>query len=185
MAKVFQKLAVVTAYAVLWFATVETNPTQAASVTNQFSVDINQGSLSGQNFSGSFNYDDMLLTGNGLEVISPIQGLTVNFRFLEQTFTESDDFFFNGFPVAQFNNGRVVGLNYFVANDALDFRFSNQFSGEGGTFFAYNIGSAGNLTDSGTGTVTYSIPEPSTAYGLGILGLGLLLGKKKAFSQIS
>lgn len=93
MAKVFQKLAVVTAYAVLWFATVETKPTQAASLTNRFSVDINQGSLSGQNFSGSFNYDDVLLTGNGLEVISPIQGLTVNFRFLEQTFTESDDFF--------------------------------------------------------------------------------------------
>jgi PEP-CTERM motif len=182
MINAFQKLAIATTCTVLSSVAMGVNSAaDAALTTNNFNVTITQGNLTGNQFSGLFTYESTLLTNRGLESISADQGLKVSFNFLDQAFTEADDFFASPFPVAQFNDGDVIGLNYFAGNDNLDFRFGGA-NGGGGTVFAYSVGPVDRLTDSGSGTVTYSVPEPATLAGLGVLSLGLLLRKKKAIA---
>jgi hypothetical protein len=64
----------------------------AEAVTRNFSTDISSGALTGQSYQGTLSYDGELLTGLGRETISAFDGLTINFSFLGNTYTEKDDF---------------------------------------------------------------------------------------------
>jgi hypothetical protein len=72
--------------------------TSAEAATFTFEV-FDVENLPGQTFSGSFNFDESLLTGVGEEIIS---GIDLEFSFLGKTFTEEDDVEFPSFPLALF-----------------------------------------------------------------------------------
>jgi hypothetical protein len=190
--KIYQKLAVATAGVTLSFAAIETKPAQAATVTDDFTVNVTSGALTGQTGSGSFSYDDSILTGSGSET-ALVQSLS--FNFLDKTYTQNDDYFTDfGFPTLDLNNGSVVGLNYTVnyspnvifypADFGSVFSIagtSNLYDSTGGaTFYEGVPDSNDNL--SVVGTVTYfaatPVPEPSSTWGtlaFGILSIGSLL----------
>lgn len=171
----FQQFAVTTASAALSFTLIEAVPAKAATITDDFRIDVTTGSLVGEQYMGSFSYDDDLLTGTGVETINASDGLAVNFDFLGQTFTEEDDFGFDNFPTVQFDNGNLIGLNYLGVKPSTTVTIGDESTGSGGDFFTYDDDSVG----SGEGRVTYSIPEPTTILGtFTALGFGALVTRK-------
>jgi hypothetical protein len=71
---------------------------------------VTSGKLAGQTGIGSFTYNDSSLTGVGLETL---QVDSLSFNFLSHLYTDNDDYFCpQGYPTLDFNNGRLVGLNY-------------------------------------------------------------------------
>lgn len=188
----YTKLAFTSAGLALSLAVMKANSVNAATLTYNFNVDITTGSLSNNTYEGSFSYDDSNLTGIGLESVGVDDELSVVFNFLGRTYTEADDnaASFN-FPIAEFRDGNLVGLQYLV-NDTLNNFIFSVFGDEpeglgGGDKFQYlDV----NSLEVSEGSVTYSldssptpIPEPSTALGVTLLGFGWLVKKKIASSR--
>ena len=162
-------------------------PAQAL-ITQSFSVDITDGGLAGETFSGSFSYEETLLLGTGLETLGAADGISINFDFLDTTYTEVDDLgFVNGFlPEIAFVDSVFSGLNYLVDTGDLFFSF-DEGTGLGlpGTSFTYELGDAITPTDAGSGILSTegsstTVPEPATLLGLFILGSWGWLMKAKA-----
>jgi hypothetical protein len=185
---IYKKLATASAGLTLSFAVMETDFVHAALITYDFSVDITTGSLTNSTYEGSFNYDDSTLTGMGVEAVGVTEGLSILFEFLGETYTETDEFSFPNFPIAVFNNGSLVGLNYLVAdfdNSVDNFSIFSIFGDNPtllntGNKFSYQV----NSFDSFEGNVTYSLDSPSTAVpesdgvlGVSLLSIGWLLNK--------
>jgi hypothetical protein len=162
--------------AAISFAAVEAMPTQAATIKYNFTANVTSGSNPGQYF-GSFQYDDSFLTGLGLETLGVENSLKVAFNFLGNNFTEEDDADFDAYPIVSFNNGRLLGLNYLVADiftiagDDLD----NPDVG-GNIFYVFD----GSVDATAVGTVTYSrVPEPLAVSGTAIAATAALFIKRK------
>ena len=183
---IFTKLAVATVGVALSFAAIEASPVGAATITYDFDVNVTSGSLDNNIYEGSFSYDDSTLTEIGLETVGASEELSVFFEFLDVTYTEADDnnFLFN-FPIVEFNDGSLVGLQYIV-NDNLNNSIFAVFGDEpdgmgGGDRFQYVDVNSFEVSE---GSVTYSlrgaVPEPGTVAGLGFLGLAWLLGRLKS-----
>lgn len=186
----YQKLALATTAAILSFAVVGTKTAQAAIISYDFTVDVTSGSLNGSQPSGSFSYDDSTLTGSGLETLGVDKGLSVSFNFLGKTYKEIDDIEFPEYPLVQFQDRKLLGLNFtayspssqfFGIGDTVDLS-AGLIGPGGGNVFAYNTNGSSNQFE-GVGKVTYSarpVPEPASVAGIGALGLGFLLQKKVA-----
>ncbi len=185
---IFTKLAVATASAAaLSFVALEASPTQAATITYDFDVNVTSGPLDNNIYEGSFSYEDSTLKGIGLETVGVAEELSVSFEFLGGTYTEADDnnFSFN-FPIVEFKNGSFVGLQYIVndiPNNSIFAVFGNDPDGLGGEnrFQYVDV----NSFEVSQGSVTYSlrshstpVPEPGTAAGLSVLGFWWLLRRK-------
>ncbi|MEM1255412.1 MAG: PEP-CTERM sorting domain-containing protein [Cyanobacteria bacterium P01_H01_bin.21] len=156
----------------------------AAQFRANFLVDIISGDfLVGDTFTGQITYDDDLLSGTGLELIDPDSGLrSLTFDYVAAdlgtpiTYTENDDDINSGFPLAIFQDGMLVGLDYSVAiAQGLSFQFREEplGSGEFG-FFTDNF----STFELNTGTVAFAeptaVPEPAALAGLvAIAGLAL------------
>lgn len=95
-------------------ATIVTSPTQAAPVTYDFTVNVTQGSLAGQSYSGTFRYDDAVLKGTGTETLGVNQGLTVCMNYFGRNYTETNDRDYPNFPAIVFENGTVQYLDFWV-----------------------------------------------------------------------
>lgn len=177
MANSFPSFAVVTT-AALSFALV-VNPAEAASFS--FQVDVTTGPLTSESYTGLFSVDDTALTGVGLETIELTDSEAFQFDFAGQTYLATANLpNFPLFPIVQFLDGGLVGLNF----SAADFLSGDEFfigdeldQNQAGSDFAY--AAAGG---SGQGGVTYTaIPEPGAAAGLGVVvSLGLFLKKRKS-----
>lgn len=97
-------------------------PAQAAMVQTSVSGDITSaasnpfGLNNGDTFSAVAIYDDSLITGSGTETIAytnPSAMFSLSLTFGSASFTEADDDFFpTGFPVLQFDNGALRGINF-------------------------------------------------------------------------
>jgi hypothetical protein len=184
---IYTKLAIASAGLALSFSVIEANSVNAATLTYNFSVDVTTGSLADSKYEGSFSYDDSTLTGSGVENVGVEDGLSILFNFLGKTYTEADDnnASFN-FPIVEFKNGNLVGLQYIVndtLNNAIFSIFGDDPEGLGGgdKFHYVDV----NSYEVGEGNVTYSletsptpIPEPSTALGMTLLGFGWLVKRK-------
>ncbi|ESA32265.1 pep-cterm exosortase interaction domain-containing protein [Leptolyngbya sp. Heron Island J] len=156
----------------------------AAQFQTNFLVGIINGDfLVGDTFTGQVIYDDDLLSGTGLELIDPNSGLlSLTFDYVAAdlstpvTYTENDDDIDSGFPLAIFQDGALVGLDYAVAiASGLSFQFREEplGSGEFG-FFTDNF----STFELNTGTVAFAeptaVPEPAALAGLiAIAGLAL------------
>jgi len=86
MATLSKKLAVTTAGVALSCVAMEANPAQAAVFTYDFTVDITTGLLVGNQYSGSFSYDD----SSPRTSFGGYRPLDFTFDFEGKTFTESD-----------------------------------------------------------------------------------------------
>jgi hypothetical protein len=89
-------------------------PAHAALVTHTLVGEVLFGPLAGATATGSFTFDDALITGVGDEFLTPLDGLQVQFTFLGATFSESDDIDFPEFPELAFTDGEIVGLDFLV-----------------------------------------------------------------------
>lgn len=139
----------VTALGFIGFGSV---PTTAITLTSDFTVNVSNGPLIDNTYSGSFTYDDSVLTGAGFEFVSPTAGgLSLSFNFVDsglmpKTYTELDDQGYSLYPRVEFQNRNLYGLNYGVS-----FLPTSNFSFDGGSF-GYTLD--GSLDYSGT--VVYS-----------------------------
>ncbi len=186
---IHQKLAVATATAALSLAAMEAK-IQAASSIYDFTVDVTSGPLSGTQSFGSFSYDDVALTGTGLETLGVNEGLSISFDFLGETYDETNDIDLPDYPIVQFQDRSLLGLNFNVFyGSSLQFAIANEVDVstgavglDGGNVFAYDTDPS--VVFEGLGTVTYKqVPEPSAVAGLSVLGLGFLLKKKVTSSR--
>lgn len=189
-----QKLASATAAAALSFVVMEAKTVQAATVTYDFTVDVTSGPLTGTQPSGSFSYNDSTLTGTGLETLGVAQGLSVAFNFLGKTYKETNDIEFPEFPIVQFQERKLLGLNFTAfygpsfqtigIGNTVDVAAGLIGSG-GGSVFAYDT--EPSVQFEGVGKVTYSarpVPEPVSVAGLSALGIGFLLKRKISHRKI-
>lgn len=183
------KVAVAMASATLGVAIVGNAPAQA--IDFDFVVTVEDGSLAGEEFLGSFGFDNAGLTGVGTETFGVAEGLEIDFTFDGVDFTAQSDIFFPDFPIVEFTDGVLAGLNFsggslFPGLFTPDFTIASADDElAGGDFFTYDTFDAG----SGTGVVAYTevtdtevtdaadVPEPSFVFAL--LGLGLLLKQVK------
>src|SRR4051794_1654014 len=141
---------------------VATGPAAAVPIIQGFEVTAANGPLVGQTFTGTFSYDNSLLTGSGTEYIDPTQGLTVSFTFGGITYTQVNDLNYPDYPLAAFVNGDLAHLDFLV---------DNLF--ELNAFFSYFVAGNGYFGDvSYTGPVSVAVAEPGL---LALLGTGLLL----------
>ncbi|WP_414579330.1 PEP-CTERM sorting domain-containing protein [Anabaena sp. CCY 9402-a] len=155
---IFKKLAVATAGTTLIFILGEVLPAQAANISYNFSN-------ADQTLTGYFSFDQAAAADQFVEVS---EGLKIVANYNGQTVTEADD------PLAsvwtdflgQIPRGQGLGLQYVV---------SDQFSVFGDTYL--------NADATDDQSVNYSrVPEPGSMLGLSIVGLGLLLGRKRQSS---
>ena len=90
------------------------SPVEAKPVTYDFTVVVNQGSLNGTSFDGSFTYDDELISGVGTEEIDVKKGLSVNMNFLGEKFSEADDTSYPEYPKLTIQDGEIQTLDFWV-----------------------------------------------------------------------
>ncbi|MBW4612332.1 MAG: PEP-CTERM sorting domain-containing protein [Desmonostoc vinosum HA7617-LM4] len=162
------------------------NPTQAALIDYNFTVDATSGDNPGKYF-GSFRYDDSILTGVGEETVGVGNGLTVLFDYLGIKYTEVSDFnYVDGLsPIVGFKDGKLLGLSYLV-EDQFFIGGAPEPSDIGGSNF-YSILSADLLNTTKVGTVSYAkVPEPMTVSGTAIAAaMGLWLKRKKKATKVA
>jgi hypothetical protein len=179
--KLAKNFGIATLAAAISVAVMGTKPVQAALVNYNFTVSATSGDNPGQYF-GSFQYDDSALTNIGLETLGVENGLAVAFNYLDTNYTEVDDTDFDSFPIASFNNGEVLGLSYFVA-DQFAIASDPSTPDVGGNKF-YTITQSVNTTQ--VGTVKYAkVPEPLAVAGTAIAGvMGLWMQRKKRATRV-
>jgi hypothetical protein len=179
--KLAKNLSIATVAAAMSIAAMGAKPVQAALVNYSFTVNATSGNNPGQYF-GSFQYDDSTLTNTGLEILGVKNGLEVAFNYLETNYTEADDTDFDSFPIASFNNGEVLGLSYFVA-DQFAIASDPNTPDVGGNNF-YLIDQSVNTTQ--VGTVSYAkVPEPLAVGGTAIAAvMGLWIQRKKIATKV-
>ena len=167
----WQRNAVITSGVVLSLAVRQVNPAQAAIVNYNLAGTIETGLLTGETFSGTFSYDNSLLTGSDFEFLDVSQ---VNLNFLSSTFTAVNA---DSNPTVEFLDGILLGLNFSTSSFTPEFLLMPAFGAMEATF-SY-IGT----NDNGSGPVQYAlVPEPSTVLGLIALGIGgFLVGRKRDY----
>ena len=74
---------------------------------------VTPGDYFGETGTGSFSYDDALITGVELESIDSFSSLSVDFTIFGQTFNENDDL--SGSPTLTFNNGAPIHLDFLIS----------------------------------------------------------------------
>jgi len=159
MTNIFQKLSFVVTTTVLSLSVINANPINAASITYDFEVNVSTGSLLGDTYSGSFEFDDSTLTDVGEESLSVSE---LSFNLLGVNFTEAS--FFN--PVlARFDDGDFSGLNF---AETVDGSFFLQLNEGDFTYLTLPNGSLSRGEITYTNTTT--IPEPTAVFSLLALG---------------
>lgn len=196
-------MAIAGAVCVTLGSAVAPNSAEAVTMTNDFRVDVTTGSLAGQSFFGSFQYDDAALTDTSIQIIDPINGnqiinpsnglLDLSFDFLGTTYTEESDDGFPDFPQLNFQNGSFQFLDFLVFPPAVtndpqrDIRFfqvgynNDPMLGPLGSYFGAAFVSEpdvplGQPFSGSQGTVTYgsATPVPAPAVFPGVLAAGAL-----------
>jgi hypothetical protein len=114
MLNLFPKFSLAIATVALSTAAIATSQAQASTVTYDFTVNVTQGSLAGQSYSGTFSYDDSTLKGTGVEKLGVEQGLTVCMNYFGRNYTEASDRNYPKFPTLVFENGKINHLDFWV-----------------------------------------------------------------------
>lgn len=187
------------------------SPAQALTITNNFRVDITEGSLANQSFFGSFRYDDAALTDPSKQIFDPNNGnllindsnglLDLSFNFLGNIYTQASDVSFPDFPQLNFQNGLFQALDFLVFEEPfapnpvipgpiIGFITGYDFPGfapDVPVFLAFaGDPSAAEIVSSGT--ITYgvqSIPTPALLPGLIGLGIGVFRKRRQQNQNIA
>lgn len=91
-----------------------TSSAQASTVSYDFTVNVTQGPLAGQSYSGTFSYDDSTLEGSGIEILGIEQELSVCMNYFGRNYTELDDTSYPEFPKLLFEDGAITQLDFWV-----------------------------------------------------------------------
>jgi len=156
----------------------------AALISESFTVTVLQGDFIDTIGTGSFTYDDTLITGIGSEIISPADGLSIEFNVFGQEFTESNDVDYPGFPELAFLDGNVLSLDFFVVDTAACFGCSNptEIIQEGvNEFGIFDLNPVAGGGFEGELSVN-AVPVPAAVwlFGSGLIGLIGVARRKKA-----
>ncbi|MBD1899114.1 hypothetical protein NDI44_07900 [Trichocoleus sp. DQ-A3] len=108
------KFSVAIAIVTLGSAAIATSQAQASIVTYDFTVNVTQGSLAGQSYSGTLSYDDSTLKGTGVEKLGVAQGLRVCMNYFGRNYSETSDRDYPKFPTLVFKNGDINHLDFWI-----------------------------------------------------------------------
>lgn len=150
---------------------------QAATQTWNFNGTLDSGHFSGQNYGGTFSFDDVALTGVADEWLT-VGNLSLS--FLGSSYTQANATV-GSTPEVSFYDGVFLGLSYSAGTTGDGFTFTPGYSTSGDAFVSYDT-PAGS---SGAGSVIYApVPEPET-YAMLLAGLGLLgmMGRRRKSAQ--
>lgn len=114
MLKLLSKRSCAFASVALSTAVITTSLANAATITYDFTLNVNQGSLAGKTFNGTFSYDDATLKGTGVEELGVAEGLTVCMNYLGRNYSETDDTSYPAFPKLVFEDGKVKQLDFWI-----------------------------------------------------------------------
>ncbi|MEM7715150.1 MAG: PEP-CTERM sorting domain-containing protein, partial [Cyanobacteria bacterium P01_A01_bin.68] len=196
----YQKLSLAVTCTILGVTAIEIQPIQA--VTYRFESTMIEGLfLEGARsidlepnpdlYDGSFTFDDSSLTGVGFESFGVAEGLTVSL-FDDSRVNQDIDVRFPGFPKVNFQDGKLLGLDWFAVyhpfTNVPELDYPGDFIRISGKEFTDGFDPTFYTPEDelrspvlGFGTVEYTrVPEPGTILGLAIvtLGVGLLRRKK-------
>jgi hypothetical protein len=138
----------------------------AAIITESLKGVVTSGPFAGTVGIGTFSYDDTSLTGIGDELVTPLEGLALEFTIFGQTFHETDDADYDLFPELDFTDGVPVFLDFLVAEPAPDILAPDVIA----------FGFFSPLTPLATGgweAEVLVIPEPKGGAFAAVSGLGL------------
>ena len=153
------------------FATVVENFTAIVSGDDPFT---------GNNYFGSFSYDETVLTGVGLEELNPVFGaVTVDFTFEGQAFDETNDFEFNAFPTLDIIDGRPNFIDYILTEDSNGVDFNDPTVVEVDIVDILVPDGAGGFNVDALVTVI-PVPAAMWLFGSGLLGLIGIARRKSA-----
>lgn len=143
----------------------------AAVVNKTWTGSVVSGPFSGQIATGSFSYDSDYVFLSGPTDIGPLDGVSLEFNFLGQLFTEASDDSWPLTPTLSFQDGAPVSLDFLVSsgiNNPQVVKFST-----------YALTMNGDGSYSSVINVT-AVPEPET-YALMLAGLALVgfAGKRR------
>ena len=152
----------------------------ATVVENFTAIVVGDDPFTGNNYFGSFSYDETVLTGVGFEELDPVFGaVTVDFTFEGQAFDETNEVDFNAFPILAFLDGVPNDIQYMLVEGLSGVDFNDPTVRE--------VLLEGALVPDGTGGFTADafvtvIPVPAAVwlFGSGLLGLVGIARRKKA-----
>lgn len=151
---------------------------QAVEQTYSFSGTVESGAYTGENYSGSFSFDDAVGTG-----FAPMTGFSMS--FLGQMFSLANAAANSPLDVT-LSGGSIFGISYDFTGDALGFSLIAGVTDVSESFLAYDVYSGDQVVDgmSGTGNLIYApVPEPQS-YAMLLAGLGLLgFASRRWFKQ--
>lgn len=150
------------------------SPAHATLQTYTLEGVLDSGHYLGARFSGSFSFDDVVLTGSGEEWLAVD---TLSLGLLDAVYTLDDA---EALAEVAYRDGAFLGLSYSVSSSEPMFSFVPGSLDASDAFIAYDT----ELGASGAGSVTYTsgpIPEPKDwlmmLAGLGFVGL--MVGRTK------
>lgn len=177
---ILRKTLLCTSSILLVSAIANVESSQAAIVTESFTVNIDFGLLTGNTYSGSYSYDDSGLTG---EFFESADLTDFSFTFVAgadgSTSTDYDlgdlDTIFPA--TADFESGTFLGITLNDDVDDLDFSFLSGFIGLEDAEFFYDLGLNG--IGSGDFQLSSTTPIPTPALLPSLIGMGIAEFRRK------
>ena len=80
----------------------------------EFTVEVTEGPLAGQQYDGSFCYPKGAITGEDTEVLSDADGFQVSMNFFGNSYIGSDDTSYPDFPTLTLEGGEVTQLDFWI-----------------------------------------------------------------------
>jgi hypothetical protein len=142
---------------------------QAAVQNYNFNGTLDSGAYSGQNFSGSFSFDDAGLSGVDTEYSNL---LSFNMSFLGSAFSLANATPFANLDVT-YVNGAFLGVSYSADTTSLGFSLTPGYDHVSTAFLAYTTTAGSGIGGAGSLAFTQAVPEPES-YAMLLAGLGLM-----------
>ncbi|MEM9567957.1 MAG: hypothetical protein AAF974_06575 [Cyanobacteria bacterium P01_E01_bin.34] len=93
------------------------SPAYSVPITYRFTVEVTEGSLTGNTFEGMISFDDEAVSGEGKEVLLVEDGLSVTMTMLGETINELQDVDYPQYPQLTLVDGDVERLDFWAESE--------------------------------------------------------------------
>lgn len=93
------------------------SPAYSVPITYRFTVEVTEGSLTGNTFEGMISFDDEAVSGEGEEVLLVEDGLSVTMTMLGETINELQDVDYPQYPQLTLVDGDVERLDFWAESE--------------------------------------------------------------------